>query len=274
MFPNWVGLLCAVLALTLFAIAYRRAVAMPPHRRWRWFALTTALSLPAGYNALYYLHWLPEVAWFYEIRSWRGVEGFVIPVGAAAGVGAALLRRRMLVFLLLVAVLVTFGPFLKPLIAPVNEAALRDLWKRGACMQSTPSSCGPASTATVLAFLDVPAREAEIVRAAHTYAGGTEAWYLARYIRSRGLGARFVTTRDRFPGEAVRLPSIVGVIIGGRGHFIAMTARNNDSFDIADPMLGPETLTRAALEQRYEFTGFAMEVSPAHARRPMATPRD
>jgi predicted double-glycine peptidase len=260
MFPNWFGLSCAVLALVLFVVAHRRALAMSTRTRWRWFALTVILALPAGYNALYYLHWLPEAAWFYEVRSWRGVEALVIPVGAAGGFWAALLHRRMLVLPLLATVGVAWGPFLKPIFGPVKVDSLHDTWTHDVCIQSTLSSCGPASTATVLKASGVATQEGEIVRAAHTYMGGTEAWYLARYIRSRGLRARFVMSGSGFP-DAVQLPAIVGVTVGGRGHFIALTSRTGDVFDVGDPMNGPEKLTRVALEHRYNFTGFVLEVS-------------
>ncbi len=259
MFPNWFGLICAALALALFAVAHRRALAMSPPVRRRWFMLTTALALPAGYNALYYLHWLPETAWFYEVRSWRGVEALVIPVGAVGGFWAALMHRRMLVLPLLATVGVSWGPFLKPIVMPVDRDSLRDAWAHDVCIQSTLSSCGPASTATVLKTLGVAAQESEIAPAAHTYLGGTEAWYLARYIRSRGLRARFVMTGAGF-NEAMQLPAIVGVTVGSRGHFIALTSRTGDVFNVGDPMVGPEKLTRDALERRYGFTGFALEV--------------
>ncbi|MDF3059839.1 MAG: Peptidase family [Rariglobus sp.] len=260
MFPNYFGLVCAALALVLFVSAHRRARALPPRMRWCWFALMGILALPAGYNALYYLHWLPETAWFYETRSWRGVETLVIPVGAAGGCWAALLDRRMLMLPLLATVGVSFGPFLKPIFGPVDVNALHDTWTREVCIQSTLSSCGPASTATVLKSLSVMAEEAEIVQAAHTYMGGTEAWYLARYIRARGLQARFVVTGGGFY-DAMRLPAIVGVTVGRRGHFIALISRTGDVFDVGDPMNGPEKLTRSQLERRYGFTGFALEVS-------------
>lgn len=128
------------------------------------------------------------------------------------------------------------------------------------CIQSTLSSCGPASTATVLRALGVEAGEGELVREAHTYMGGTEAWYLARAVRSRGLVARFVMNGGGF-NEAIRLPAIAGVTLNGRGHFIAVLSRNDDVFDVGDPMIGPEKRTRAELERRYGFTGFAIEVS-------------
>ncbi|CAM2884412.1 cysteine peptidase family C39 domain-containing protein [Rariglobus hedericola] len=260
MYPNYFGLICAALGLAVFAVTYRSASTLPIRKRWRWFILTAVLALPAGYNALYYLHWVPEAAWFYEIRSWPGIEGWVIPMGAAGGFWATLLHRRMLVLPLLATVGVSWGPFLKPVFGPLNTESLHQTWTHDVCIQSTLSSCGPASTATVLKALDVSAQEHEIARAAHTYVGGTEAWYLARYIRSRGLQARFAFNASSFP-ETMNLPAIVGVTVGGRGHFIAVIKRQGDVFDVGDPMIGPEKLTKAQLLRRYGFTGFVLEIS-------------
>jgi len=184
----------------------------------------------------------------------------VIPVGAAGGFSATLLPRCMLLLPLLATVGITFGPFLKPIFAPMEVAALKNTWRRDVCIQSTLSSCGPASTATVLRALGAEVGEGELAKEAHTYVGGTEAWYLARAIRSRGLGARFVMNGGGF-NEAIRFPAIVGVTVNGRGHFIAVLSRTGDVYEIGDPMVGPEKRTRVALEQRYGFTGFAIEVS-------------
>lgn len=262
MFLNYTGLIFGGFSLVLFAVVHRQALTMAGNVRWRWFILAAMLAIPAGYNALYYLHRLPEAAWFYEARSWPGVEACVIAVGATGGLWAAWLHRRMLVLPLLATVGVALGPFLKPVLAPVSVASLHDTWTHGVCIQSTLSTCGPASTATVLKALGVPANEAEIARAAHTYRGGTEAWYLARYIRRRGLYTEFVINADGFY-DAVRLPAIVGVTVNGRGHFIALISRTGDVFEVGDPMVGPEKLTRAQLERRYRFTGFVLEVARA-----------
>lgn len=260
MFPNYFGLICAAMALGLFAVTHRRAGRVPVARRWRWLAVTAGLSLPATYNAIYYLHLLPETVWFYEVRSRTGIEALVIPAGAAGGVLASLLPRSLLVLPLLATVGVTWGPFLKPVLGQLNTANLRDTWTHDVCIQSTLSSCGPASTATVLRSLGVPTQEKEVIHAAHTYIGGTEAWYLARFIRTRDLTARFVMQAGGF-NKAVRLPAIVGVTVDGRGHFIALISRAGDLFEVGDPMIGPEKLTRAQMERRYGFTGFALEVS-------------
>lgn len=268
MFPHFFGLFCAALALSAFALAHRQALRQPLARRARWLASCAVLASPALYNAAYYLHTLPEASWFYEARSRPGVELLVIPAGIAGGLLAACLPRRFLVLSLLATVGVCWGPFLKPVLGPIR-AEWRETWARDVCLQSTFSTCGPASAATILRHLGFERGEREIARAAHSYLGGTEAWYLARYLRKQeGIHADFVLQSDGFP-ETVRLPAIVGVTVEGRGHFIALIAREGDWFSVGDPMIGPEKVTREMLLGRYGFTGFALEISrreavPAH----------
>jgi hypothetical protein len=260
MFPNLLGLLCAALALVGFALTHRQAKNWPRERIVRWLLVGTLVSLPALYNAAHYLRVFPETAWFYEARSWRGVELLVVAVGPTAGLFAALLPRRLLLLPLLACVGVTWGPFLKPVLAPVRALGPSDTWTQDVSIQSTFSTCGPASTATILRKLGLPRSETEIARAAHTYAGGTEAWYLARYIRAQGLRARFTLHEAGLPTE-VKPPAILGVTLDGRGHFIPLLEREGDAFLIGDPMIGPELLSREQLETRYGFTGFVLEVS-------------
>lgn len=259
MFANVFGLFCAALALAGFALVHRWTQTWPRPRCMRWLAAGALLSLPALYNAAYYLHLLPETAWFYEARSWRGIELLVIPVGPTAGLLATLLPRRLLLLPLLACVGVTWGPFLKPVLGPVRASTLHGTWTKDVCIQSTFSTCGPASAATILRTFGLSRSETEVARAAHSYIGGTEAWYLARYLRAQGLRARFVFRAPSIPSE-VRPPAIIGVTVHGRGHFIPLLGRDGDAFLIGDPMVGPERLNREQLEIRYGFTGFALEV--------------
>jgi hypothetical protein len=47
-------------------------------------------------------------------------------------------------------ILLLLIPFIKPIVAPFDYNRLQDRWVDGVCMQSTFSTCGPASTATLL----------------------------------------------------------------------------------------------------------------------------
>lgn len=150
-------------------------------------------------------------------------------------------------------------PYVKPLLVPLPAEAIHDQWNGGACLQSTPSTCGPASIATILHSLGFPASEREVARSAFTYAGGTEAWYLARHVRSQGLNVRF----DFRPGmpEDVRLPAMIGVRLGGFGHFIPVLSRKGDFIIIADPLHGMETISFKDFRKRCQPSGFHLSIS-------------
>jgi hypothetical protein len=120
----------------------------------------------------------------------------------------------------------------------------------------------------LLNLLGQPASEQEIAREAFTSRGGTENWYLARALRRRGLDVAF----DIEPTGSSTIPSpaIAGVVLrGGVGHFIAVLGSADDTVTIVDPLDGKHTLDRAALSDRYRFTGFFMTV-----RRSPVVPAD
>jgi Peptidase C39 family len=102
----------------------------------------------------------------------------------------------------------------------------------------------------------------EIAKEAHSYVGGTEAWYLARAIRSRGFEVDFDFRSGFSPEQG--LPAVVGVSFGVTGHFIAVLGREGDRYIIGDPLSGREVLTLEELEKRYNFTGFHMRVKQDH----------
>ena len=71
---------------------------------------------------------------------------------------------------------------------------------------------------------------------AHSYAGGTEAWYLARAVRARGFKVRFQFAEGFDPGMA--FPAVVGVRWGEIGHFIPIMSMQGDKYVIGDPTVG------------------------------------
>lgn len=217
------------------------------------------LSIPALLSALYYFHVVPEWAWFYTLRSWTGAEFLVIFLGAAGGAFAAMLARWLLLMPLLFVLALAVVPYLKPWVNPLNTNSFQERWQGDVCLQSTESTCGPASTATLLKRLGVTASEREIAKAAFTTGSGTEAWYLARYCRSRGLRTHF----DFRPGfsSTVGFPAMVGVRVSGFGHFIAVLEVRGDQVTYADPLSGEFRVPMAEFLRRYSFTGFHMVVS-------------
>jgi hypothetical protein len=216
------------------------------------------LSVPGASFSAYYTHLFSEPSWYYEFRSWRGAEFWLLFPGAAGGLVASLLPRRLLILPLFVTAALTLVPILKPWVRPLPLETLEDHWDSGICLQSTGSTCGAASLATILGARGVRVSEKELAREAHSYAGGTEAWYLARAARNRGVEVcfRFASGFD----PEIPLPAIAGVRGEAGGHFIAVISRRGDRFRIGDPLIGPEDLTRDQLVARYAFSGFFMTI--------------
>jgi ABC-type bacteriocin/lantibiotic exporter with double-glycine peptidase domain len=177
-------------------------------------------------------------------------------LGFAGGMVATLLHRLLLGIPLFGVIVFSIVPFMKPFIGPIASGSFDDEWQDEVCLQSTPSTCGAASTATILKLLGNDVTEAELAAEAHSYAGGTEAWYLARAARARGFDVRFDFRNGFSPQDG--LPAVVGVRMGAIGHFIAILGQEGDKYVTGDPLRGRELLTREELEQWYEFTGFHM----------------
>jgi ABC-type bacteriocin/lantibiotic exporter with double-glycine peptidase domain len=182
----------------------------------------------------------------------------VLFLGVAGGFVATLLPRVLLILPLLGVSAFSIIPIIKPFIGPIPDGALKDKWDGQVCLQSTGSTCGAASTATILKHLGVIVTESELAAEAHSYAGGTEAWYLARAARSRGFDVDFLFTPGFTPEDG--LPAVVGVRLGSIGHFIAILGKEGERFIVGDPLRGRELLSREEFSQRYDFTGFHMRI--------------
>lgn len=256
---NPLGVLAVITSCVVFVVLYRKVRHLPEKVRMLWLAVLAPLSLPAVSFAVYYSHKLPEWQWFYTLRSYPGTELLAVFLGGAAGVVATLVGRRLRDLLLPMLLIATGLPYIKPLIGPIPEAMFQERSLKGAALQSTPSTCGPTSVVNILNRLDMAASEHDIARAAFSYMGGTEAWYLARYVRQRGLTPRFVF-EPTFTLEA-GLPAMVGVRFpGGAGHFIAVLDLENDHITYVDPLNGEARLPLEEFLRSYEFTGFHMVV--------------
>jgi len=221
--------------------------------------LFTLLSIPSLLFTIYYFHILPETAWFYTLRSWQGSEFLAIFVGCAGGSAAALLPRFLEAFPLFAVILIAVFPYVKPLMSPLPSDGFKDHWKNNICYQSTGLTCGPASVCTILKHLGVDATEREVARKSFTSGGGTEAWYLARFARSKGFVAKFDFRKTYSPD--VPLPALVGVRLGGLGHFIAVLANEGGTIIYSDPISGLERMPVSQFQKRYTFTGFHMIIT-------------
>jgi hypothetical protein len=107
----------------------------------------------------------------------------------------------------------------------------------------------------------VTVSEVWLARKCHTYAGGTENWYLARSLRRRGLSVAYMITEPDPP--LLPCPSLAGVGVGGEraGHFITVLEKTPAGYVIGDALIGRITVPPADLRNRYHFTGFFMVIS-------------
>ena len=255
---NITSLVGAALALALFALVYTKLKGAKRSLRLIWFLVFVLLSIPALSFTVYYLHLFPDTVAYYEFRSMRGVELFVLFLGGAGGVVATFAPRLTMVLSLTGVLGLAIAPFLKPLIGPISDTSFENQFKQKVVIQSTPSTCGPSSVATIMNQLEVPVSELETARAAYSYRGGTEAWYLARFVRSKGLEAEFVFLKGFSPD--ISLPLVAGVGLGSVGHFIPILKKEGNDFITGDPLVGERRFTLSELLKHYQFTGFHMKV--------------
>ena len=255
MFPNYQGLLAGTLSIVV-GMWFRGWLANKSARqRVCWLLGCFVLSMPSLLSSIYYLHVLPERAWFYEFRSWPGSEFSVLFLGAFFGCLATWLPARFHYYVWCTLFCISEVPYLKPFIAPLNAEELTSRRKGNAVMQSTLSTCGPASICNLLEQFGLPSDERDIAQAAHTYGGGTEAWYLARYVRSRGLSAKFLFGRGFHPEFG--LPAMIGVT---PGHFIAVLKMEGDEVHYVDPLQGARHQSLKHFVDRYSPTGFHLVI--------------
>ena len=258
---NVIGATAVAASVLAFAVTCKYLRTRPKSLRLALFAFFSLLAVPSLLFVVYYLHVLPELAWFYTLRSWNGTEFLVIFLGCAAGAAASLLPRLLLGVPLFGLLALAVVPYIKPLIGPLPDDLFQERWQGDVCLQSTASTCGPASVCTIVKRLGGNPSERTAARAAFSYESGTEAWYLARYIRQQGFVPRF-DFRETFT-PSVGLPAVVGVRIGSVGHFIAVLAVSEGQITFADPLRGEERLSIAEFQRRYAFTGFHMVISKA-----------
>jgi hypothetical protein len=71
--------------------------------------------------------------------------------------------------------------------------------------------------------------------------------------------------RETFTPE-VGLPAMVGVRLGGVGHFIAVLEASDGQVVCADPLVGKRHLALSEFRRHYVFTGFHMVIRKAAGR--------
>jgi hypothetical protein len=225
------------------------------------FIAAFVIAIPGFMITLFYLHLYDDAKWFYEFRSFPFTELTASGTGLFAGLLAGAIKNRKWIsrpFLIAILCIGLMIPYLKPIAAPLSPDRLSDQWQDGVCLQSTTSSCGAASAATVFKTFGIDLTEKEIAKECFTYSGGTENWYLARAFRKRGLNVNYRITQE-LPAD-LQLPAIAGVIENGFGHFITILSHDNGVYTTGDPLIGRSEHKAAALTDRYKFTGFFMEI--------------
>jgi hypothetical protein len=219
--------------------------------------LSAILFLPAVLYSFYYLHFFDGWCYFYQFRSHSVSNLYPSTLGWVAGLLYSISDRTCLKkYLYIVFIFFVLCPYLKIILTPLDSSTLQDRWNDGVCLQTSESTCGPASVATILtnAFND---RVTEQIVAASSYSTktGTEIWYLAQYLRSKGYLVAF-HTHSNGPYDC----SVAGVNYGGFGHFVAVIDCQAGNCRIADPMYGNLSPKQV---QYLPSTGFFMVIRKA-----------
>lgn len=221
-------------------------------------------AIPGLAFVFYYFHLFDNAEWFYNFRAMRMTELLAAGMGLSAGMlhewsGPDTSSQKPIVPAVLF--LLVFIPYLKPVLSPVDLSRLQSDCSGDVCLQSTESTCGPASAANILKKYGFSASERQLAYDSFTSTTGTENWYLARSLRQRGFDVRAVI--HYYKEEPLPSPSVAGVTLkGGAGHFIAILSADHDDVTAVDPLVGMMSLPRARLLERYHFTGFYLIIRP------------
>jgi len=217
----------------------------------------TLLSLPSVLYALYYFHLFDNWSWFYGFRSYELANFYPATLGLFIGwLLPSISNRFARLLLVCTASVLVVVPFLKPLLVPLNASEFQERWRAGVSLQSTPSTCGPASVATILAngFHDTVS-ERTVAEASYSTGTGTEIWYLGQFLRARGYCVSFHAR-----SKTIMPYAVAGTRSGGVGHFVAVLDCSNNGCRVADPLVG-----FVQDSEGVAFTGFYMQISKAES---------
>jgi hypothetical protein len=255
-----------VIMIVIGVVVAQRYAGLPT---WILAVVLSLCCMPAVVYAGYYLHVVDEPVLLYRLRALSGSELLAGMIGLPMGWLAVRLGRspvravRLSTLGLAIAPMLLVIPYAKPLTTPLDTELLHERWVDGICQQTTSSTCGPSSAATLLHALGLPGNEADLAQEAHTSASGTEIWYLARALRARGVDVSFFRTTPN--PEALPYPAIAGTRIGGPGgvgHFITVLGREGDQYVLGDPAAGRVLLSPSEIGTKRYFTGFFLLVEP------------
>lgn len=261
--PNYIFVPALGLAGAFFLLGFRlRKNIVRPHGAALAIIASAILALPGALMVVYYIHLFDNAVWFYEFRALPYSELSISGLGFMAGVFHSndprdSLSRRFSAPVVLFLVLMV--PFIKPILASVDFSHIKNRWADDVCLQSTPSTCGPASAASLLKSFGQEASEKDLAKECFTSTGGTENWYLARAFQRRGIDVQFLNLRET-PGH-IPVPAIAGVTLrDGAGHFIAVLAETPTDYIFGDPLTGKIVVPKSLAQKQFHFTGFFMAV--------------
>ncbi|QDV66112.1 cysteine peptidase family C39 domain-containing protein [Crateriforma conspicua] len=235
--------------------------------------LLWAVILPSA-EAIFWANWMPAILCFTAglATSTPGLHRWHRP----ATVG----------LLWILAACFWVGPFARPWIAPAT--VLDDDWigwRRGVCLQSHPSTCGPASAATLLSEHDIRSSEKDLMATCFTSRWGTEPLGLYRGLTlasaHAGLKPQPASPDSRQWVHRGQVPNVAIVRLGVEDsdgslsrwfgaaqerHAITVLGRTDDGlWLIGDPAIGLVSWTDAQMQKR--FTGEAICLVPDHSVR-------
>jgi hypothetical protein len=248
----------------LFIVAFRYAKRVGAIPAWKWLG-AVILALPAIVFSAYYVRVFNEPIWLYRLRAVPGSELLAPLSGIGTGWLAARLDQRFNISTFTTGGLflgLLFLPYLKSWIWPLDLSTLSQKWNGEVCLQTTPSTCGLASAATVLRMKGINVEESDLAEDAFSTQSGTENWYLKRSIEKHGATCSYVHLTPPFAD--LPCPSIAGIKLGpGAGHFVAILRDNGDHYEIGDPMHGRIRVRKKEIATNaLVFSGFFMTIIP------------
>lgn len=235
-------------------------------RRLFLFVPAFLLALPGFLFLPQYSHLLDNAKWFYEYRTLWFSDFLFGGTGFLFGLVSGLFCKKI-IFLRAVLrsamIIVVFMPFLKSVLTPLNKNNLQDKWSvDGVCFQSSGSTCGPASAATIMKNFGVAVTEKDIAAEALTSASGTEIWYIARAFKKRGFTIEFIIIDTaNIDISNIPCPSIAGTRIGGIGHFVPILKKTPAGYITADPLIGKREIPYSGMIEKSGLNGFFMKIS-------------
>jgi len=177
------------------------------------------------------------------------------------------LRYLSSAFLGFVCVQYSLLPFLMPALVWSHVASLRtEIDRDGVCLQTTPYTCGPASSVTALRKIGIDAKESELGLAMYTSpALGTPGDVVSDVLQNRyasqGLRCsyRHFDSVDEMRGT---LPVVAIVRYGFMcDHYVAVLEVSDAAVTVGDPLIGKVRYSRHDFEQKWRAMGVALRRS-------------